>query len=296
MTGSNPSLWIRIFLLVAGTVLLFLGGPDYFSSRSFRHFWDVGHIVYFALLAGLLARWRFISLMQVAGQWMAILSVTLVAGVSIELLQYGTTRTPDPGDVLRDLTGSLLVLVFGTGGALLQPRTWRNCLQFSVLLLLLVQFVPLARSLIDEAIASRQFPLLSDFDTPFEIDRWGGAPGLSVVSMPAISESRLLKVPLTTARYSGIRLDYFNGDWTSARILRIRVYNPDSNPLQITCRIHDIQHTHGNQEFDDRFNRGFILGTGWNQLEIDLKDVESYEKGDGGSKGPDEGPKEGDEQ
>ena len=29
---------------------------------------------------------------------------------------------------------------------------------------------------------------------------------------------------------------------------------------------------------------------------VDLKDVESYEKGDGGSKDPDEGPEEGGEQ
>jgi VanZ family protein len=273
MTSDNFRLWIHVFLLAGGSVLLFLGGPEYYSSRSFKHSWDIGHIVYFALLAGLLIRQRFVSQMSVARQWTAILVITLVAGVSIEFLQYGTARTPDPGDVLRDLTGSLLALVFGAGKPEIKPVIRRRSLQFAVLVLLLVQLVPLARSLIDEAIAIRQFPLLSDFDTPFEIDRWGGSAGLSMVSMPAISDSKLLRLSLTTARYSGATLDYFDGNWTSGRTLQIRLYNPDTNPLQITCRIHDLQHTDGTQEYQDRYNRTFLLAPGWTQLEIDLKEV-----------------------
>ena len=279
MTRNNLRLWIHVTLLAAGSVLLFLGGPGYDSSRSFKHFWDIGHIVYFALLADLLARQRVINQMPVAGHWTAILVITLIAGVSIEFLQYGTARTPDIGDVLRDLTGSLLVLVFGAGGSALKPVIWRRSLQFAVLALLLVQLAPLARSLIDEAIAIRQFPLLSDFDTPFEIDRWGGSAGLSVVSMPTISESKLLRLSLTTARYSGTALDYFDGNWSSAQSLQIRLYNPDTNPLQITCRIHDLKHTDGTQEYEDRFNRSFLLAPGWTRLEIDLKDVEQSPAG-----------------
>jgi VanZ family protein len=275
MVNKNNRLWIYGISLAMGTVLLFLSGPDLYPSRSFKHFWDIGHILYFVLFAVLLSRWRLVSRMSLAWQWTTILVITLLAGVAIELMQYGTTRTPDAGDVLRDLSGSLLVLVFGPLRSKLQPGSWRNSLQISVSVLLLVLLWPVARSLLDEAIARHQFPLLSGFETPFEIERWAGSARLSVETIASISQDKLLKLSLTTDQYSGATLNYFDGDWTSARTLIISLYNPDASPLQITCRIHDLQHTDGNEEYEDRFNRSFLLMQGWNQIEIDLNEVKA---------------------
>ena len=271
---KNDRLWIYVILLAAGSVLLFWGGPDYYSSRSFKHFWDLGHLLYFALLTGLLLRWSPVARLSLARQWIIILFITLLLGASIELLQIGTTRSPDTWDVLRDLIGSLMALVFGSSGPKLQPANWRLSLRFFVLALVLAQLWPLAKSLTDEAIARHQFPLLSGFETPFEIDRWSGNAGLSVETVTSISAGRLLKLSLTTEQYSGVSLNYFDGDWTSARTLKISVYNPDANPLKITCRIHDLQHTDGYEEYEDRYNRSFILTQGWNHIEIDLEEVE----------------------
>jgi len=276
--NNNNRVWIYGVLLAAGSVLLFVGGPDYYSPRSFKHFWDIGHILYFALLAGLLCRWRPVSRLSPASQWAIILFITLLLGVSIELLQYGTTRTPDTGDVLRDLTGSLLVLVFSPLGSKLQAAG-RPALRFVVLVLALAQLWPLAKSLTDEAIARHQFPLLSGFETPFEIDRWSGNAGLSVETKTLVAEGRLLKLSLTTDQYSGAALNYFDGNWTSARTLKFSLYNPDARPLQITCRIHDLQHADGNEEYQDRFNRSFVLAQGWNRIEIDLNEVQQSPAG-----------------
>jgi len=273
MLNKNVRLWVYGVLLAAGSVLLFVGGPDYYSARSFKSFWDTGHIVYFALFAGLLSRWSLVSRMSLAWQWTIILVSTLLLGVSIEFLQHGAARTPDAGDVLRDLTGSLLVLVFGSLGSKLQPARRRLSLQFSVLLLLLVQLWPLTKSLIDEAIARHQFPLLSGYETPFEIDRWAGSARLSVETMASISEGKLLKLSLTTDQYSGATLNYFDGNWASASTLKISLYNPDADPLPITCRIHDLQHVDGDEEYEDRFNRSFLLMQGWNHIEINLDEV-----------------------
>ena len=273
MFGKYSRSWIYGVPLAIGSVLLFLGGPDYYSSRSFTHAWDIGHIVYFALLTGLLSRWRFVANMSLAGQWIFILAITLLLGVSIELMQYGTARTPDIGDVLRDLTGSLIVLVFGSTRAALRPVSLRLSLQVAVLSLSLVQLWPVAKSLIDESIARHQFPLLSDFETPFEIDRWTGSARLSVESVPSITRSRLLKLSLSTEQYSGAALKYFDGDWTSAGRLEFSLYNPDEDPLQITCRIHDLQHADGHEEYEDRFNRRYTLMHGWNRIDIDLDEV-----------------------
>ncbi|HAJ93129.1 MAG TPA: hypothetical protein DCO71_11040 [Gammaproteobacteria bacterium] len=273
MFNKNVRIWIYGVFLAIGSVLLFLGGPDYYSSRSFKHFWDIGHIVYFSLLTGLLSQWRLVSRMSLAWQWTIILGITILLGVSIELMQHGTTRTPDTGDVLRDLTGSLLVLVYGSLGSKLQPDSRRFSLQFSVLVLSLVQLWPVTKSLIDEAIARHQFPLLSGFETPFEIDRWAGSAGLTVETIASISHDKLLKLSLTTDQYSGAILNYFDGNWALARTLKISLYNPDAEPLQIICRIDDLQHADGDQEYEDRFNRGFLLMQGWSHLEIDLDEV-----------------------
>ena len=279
MFNKNVRLWIYGVFLAIGSVLLFLGGPDYYSSRSFKSLWDIGHIVYFVLFASLLSRWSLVSRMSLAWQWAIILVSTLLLGVSIELIQYGTTRTPDTGDVLRDLTGSFLVLVFGSLGLKLQSASRRLFLQFSVLVLLLVQLWPVTKSLIDEAIARYQFPLLSGHETPFEIDRWTGSARLSIETIASISQGRLLKLSLTTDQYSGAALNYFDGNWASARTLKISLYNPDADPLQITCRIHDLQHADGNEEYKDRFNRSFLLIQGWNHIVINLDEVEQSPAG-----------------
>jgi hypothetical protein len=273
MFSKNVHAWIYGVLLTVGSVFLFIGGPDYYASRSFKHSWDIGHIVYFALLAGLLTRWRFVTQMALTRQWATILVITLLVGGSIELMQHGTTRMPDTGDVLRDLTGSLLVLVFGSLGSALKPASWRLSLQFAVLVLSLVQLWPLTKSLIDEAIARWQFPVLSDLETPFEIDRWAGSATLSVESIPSISQDKLLKLSLTTDRYSGAELRYFDGNWTSLHTFEVSLYNPDANPLQITCKIRSLKHADGHKEYEERFYRNFLLMHGWNHIEIDLDEV-----------------------
>ena len=279
MLKKNHSFWFISILLLIGSILLFIGGPDYYSSRSLKNFWDMGHILYFALLSILLTRWSPVSRMSLLWQWTSILTITFLFGVSIELMQYGTARTPNMGDVLRDLTGSLLVLVFGSPGMKLQPVHRRLPLQLSVAVLTLVMIWPLVRSLIDEAILWYQFPLLSGFETPFEIDRWHGDSGLSVESNTPISDGQVLKLSLTTDKYSGVSLRYFDGNWVSASSLKMRFYNPDTDSLQIVCRIHDLQHSDGYEEYDDRYNRSFLLLPGWNQLEIDLDDVQQSPAG-----------------
>lgn len=279
MRITNHSAWFIGILLLIGSILLFVGGPDDYSSRSLKRFWDMGHIIYFALFTVSLSRWRPVSRMPLIRQWAVILTITLLVGVSIELMQYGTTRTPSTGDVIRDLAGSLLALVFGPLGKKIEPITRRFSLQISVIVLMLVLLWPLVKSIIDEAVAHYQFPLLSGFETPFEVDRWQGGDKLSVESISSISAGKLLKLSLTTDKYSGASLRYFDGNWSSARTLRISVYNPDKNPLQLSCRIHDQQHTEGYQEYEDRYNRRFLLLPGWNQLEIDLDEVEGSPSG-----------------
>ena len=50
-TSSKPYFFPVLTLIMAlMTILFFIGGPDYHSSRTFKSFWNLGHILYFALL------------------------------------------------------------------------------------------------------------------------------------------------------------------------------------------------------------------------------------------------------
>jgi VanZ family protein len=267
--------WIIVILLIAGTVLLFRGGPDHESARSFKLSWDTGHIIYFALAAWLLSGWRPIARQSLARQWVAILCITLVAGVLIELMQSGAQRSPDINDIVRDMTGSALMLSFGPASALVRSRQRKLFLQITVVIALLLQLWPLAKSLLDEKNARTQFPVLSDFETPFEIDRWRGGAGLAVEQLSVLPGTRVLKVVLSTEQYSGAGLFYLAGDWTQYRSLGISVFNPDEQPLWVTIRAHDRQHTLGDYAYEDRFNRRVLLGQGWNHVEFDLNEVAS---------------------
>jgi hypothetical protein len=263
-------------MLIVGTVLLFRGGPDYDASRSFKHGWDIGHIIYFALVAWLLSGWRPIARQSPARQWAVILCITLIAGSLIELAQQSVAlRNPDINDVLRDLIGSVLILSFGPASANIRSRQWKIILQCTAVSLLLLQLWPIATSVLDEAIARARFPVLADFETPFEISRWNGGDGLSVEQLSTVHGGRALKVPLSTELYSGAGLLYFEGDWRKFHVLKISVFNPDMQPLWVTIRIHDRMHDRGIQKYEDRFNRRVLLKSGWNHIEFDLNEVAS---------------------
>ncbi len=275
VTQKGHRFWIISAGLIIGSILLFLGGPGYDSARSFSKFWDIGHILYFVLVSYALTRWKRVACHALFIQWLLVLSVTLITGVLIEILQYGTQRTPDIGDVIRDLTGSFLFLSFRPAYSRVLIYKTKVFLQAVAVILLLVQLQPLATSLLDETIARQQFPLLSGFETPFELDRWQGDANMSIKHIPSISDGNILKISLSTTQYSGVNLKYFPGDWRNYKTLKLSIYNPQTHPLSITCRIHDIQHTQGIQRYSDRFNHRFLLSQGWNNIEINLSDVAS---------------------
>jgi len=267
--------WITSIGLLTGSVLFFLGGPDYNSPRAFSAFWNLGHIIYFFLLSYSLSKWNWLARYHLSKRWLFVLSVTLVCGTLIELIQHHIpNRTADPTDVIRDLTGSFLFLSFSSAYAADLGKL-KIILRIMALTLLLFQLRPLATDLLDETITWRQFPLLSGFETPFERGRWQGNAHMTIKQIPAIATGHIMQIALSRARYSGVELRYFPRDWRKYKTLELNIYNPQTLPLSISCRIHDRQHTQGPQRYSDRYNHRFLLNHGWNKIEINLNDVAS---------------------
>ena len=267
-----------LLALAVGTFYLFNSGPDYSAVRSSKEVWNLGHIGYFALLIFLLARIPPLQRQPLWRQWLGLLLFSLLLGAGIELLQYGTTRSPDLGDISRDMAGALLALAFHPRLSRFKTCSYRSIARALALLVLFIHLLPLTFALLDEMIARQQFPVLGDFSTPFELWRWDGGADRRVVDLEA---GRALEVGLKTTRYSGAGLAYFPADWRGYQTLNLVFYNPDDKPLRITLRVHDRRHEQGPRAYatNDRFNRAYLLAKGWNKISVSLKQIEHAPRG-----------------
>jgi len=170
---------IIVLALLVGFPFFFLGGPGYHSSRSFAAAWNLGHILFFTLASWLLAR---ILLARNSGitffsLFLQVFFVILLSGIGVELLQMGIDgRFPDLRDVLRNQLGCLVGFAFFSPVAVPAAGIRLRALQAGVVGLVLLAAWPLARAVIDEQLAREQFPVLSDFETPFERLRWKDIP------------------------------------------------------------------------------------------------------------------------
>lgn len=243
--------------------------------RSLEQVWIIGHMLIF--FAGCYLSYMVFPALRdqpFFSQIVLILSVTLLISFLIE-----GTQTFIPGrfgsikDVAANVSGAMACLA-------LKNRLTLKTLPFHVAALILVAFFfwPLLRSLSDESIAYRQFPLLAGFQTPLEKTRFRGDPGqLTVTDQYALYGSRSLRVKLGTETYSGFSLAYMPGNWESYSALRFAVYNPQPNDVLLTTRIHDTPHARSdNMLYEDRYNRRFtIYSEKWTIISIPLGDVEA---------------------
>jgi len=276
--SSRTSFTLRISLVlvaVIGTVLLFVGGPEGTAGRSFHDAWDLGHVLLFGIFAFLLH-----SVLTERTEWsllrrgMVLLAGTVLIGGGVELAQsWIGGRNASLYDLYLDMVGCLCGLVIGRN-ALLRGSVFQvRMLRFMASVLLVASLYPLAVSATDEAVAERQFPVLGDFETPFEASRWTGIARFERSDAFSRSGRHSLKVRLGTETYSGLFLTYAPGNWEGYDHIAFSIYREGSSPAQMGCRIHDAEHIERGRQFDDRFYADIKLETGWNDIVIPLADV-----------------------
>lgn len=266
---------VVLLLIILGAPFFLLGGPGAHGSRSFVALWDLGHILFFFFTSLWLFQYfkyrlpnrSFFSI------FITVFFVVLILGVSIEGLQMlSGERLPDVVDILRNQLGCLVAFVFWYSG----KGSKRIVLRCVALVLVSIALIPLVRGGTDEWIARKQFPLLSDFETNFEIDRWRSGGKLRLEKEISRHGEQALRVQLTTDKYSGVSLKYFQGNWRAFNNLFFSIYLPGDEPLEIVCRVHDSAHEN---RYYDRYNRSILLKNGWNDLVISLAEVENSPKG-----------------
>ncbi len=212
---------ISIYVLsVLGGLFLFFGGPEYYSPRSYRLAWDLGHVcVFFLWTYVLMETWKGFAKKPLQIQLILILAITLCVGFLIELAQSGSHRTFSIEDIFRNIIGSAAAIVFLSPSRKALPRRLLHTIRMIVSVLVLLLIYPFVRVLVDEVIAREQFPVLSNFETPFEIHRWQSRSMIAIDQKEVKEGSASLKVPLTTDKYSGASLAHFPSDWRNYKYL-----------------------------------------------------------------------------
>lgn len=271
LSGRYGKYIFLVGLALLCVVLLFVGGPGPYSSRTFTYAWGLGHLFCFALWTYLYLAWRTPQpLLRQIGE---VLLLALLLGAGSELLQANFGREASWQDLGNDLLGSLLSLSFAPSIKKQLPALRLFSFRFLVLAVVGWAIVPFAKVAIDDLVVRQQFPLLSGFETPLELSRWGGTSKRRLDRQHVYSGSAALRVDLTTSRYSGASLKYFPADWSSYRLLRFQIYNPEEQPLQLYFRIHDQKHKSSGNRYSDRYNTSFVAAAGWTEIEIPLSKV-----------------------
>jgi VanZ family protein len=257
-------------ILVSATYFLLGGETGDTLSRSLKELWNLAHIAYFFLLLCLIGYIQSLKNIPAKILIPGLVFFSLLLGGLIELCQYATGRTPDGQDIVLDLTGPLLALVFLSRYSKPFNRGLLLSFRIALLTLLAVQTTPFAVAVADEIIAYRQFPVLISNDTPFEIGRWRGNADIEI---ERIESANLLKMRLSPEKqFPGTSLRYFPGDWSEYNQLVIRSLNPLSVPLNITVRVHDKAHE-SSYLHQDRFNLNARVQPGWSDLQIELDQI-----------------------
>lgn len=255
-------------------VLLFVGGPDSQDRRLYQAFWDLGHVPLFALLTFVACRLPVFARSPVPGLLVACTLLTLVAGFAIEWAQPLMGRSFEYADVLSDLLGSYIGLSLYLAMKPSLTLAGRSGLYVLMVLLALVSLKPMAFALADEYVMREEFPILADFETPFELSRWeNNLAQLQITHEQARYGEKSMRVDFTPGEYPDITLLDFPGNWRDFKSIRFSVFSTLPASIQMELKIYDDQHAASGYKYADRFNRELIINPGWNDIEVRMEDV-----------------------
>jgi len=260
-----------LFVILA--ILLFVGGPDYYSNRIFANSWDLGHIILFYILVILLFRLPALTDKSLITRVSVTLVIIVTCAVGIELIQIQAHRTSELSDIRRDMVGAFLgyMYVFRQGRF---ANVIRVPLVVGAVIFCAFELMPLAKSLVDEINIHQDKAALSNLEFMFEDQRWVGN-STRLISEEFVSEGEnSLRVDLNTDEYSGVFLRYMRRDWRDEKNLHFSIYYPEKDKLLLHIRISDYSHV-GNNSYYDRYNREIVLKNGWNNVEISIEDIKN---------------------
>jgi len=256
--------------------LLFVGGPDADSHRVYQEIWDTGHVLLFASLSWGLLRLPVLQARRWIEQFLIISGFCLVAGFAVEVLQLFVNRNFEIKDLVNDLLGGYLGLLIFTAQQL-QRQLMLKVVIYSLMLAIIVGvLLPTIFAIVDEYIMQEEFPVLADFETPYELGRWdNNLASLSIVDKIFRHGKKSMQVDFYAGEYPDIALKHFPRDWHGFSAIKFSIFNTAKKDLLIELKIYDQQHKPNGYKYSDRFNRVLTLKPGWNDFLIAMEDISS---------------------
>ena len=261
-----------IFALIF--ILFFIDFPQIFASRSLDRIADFTHIIIFALLVTMAIRYfNAFHKFSPGRQFWYILIFTILLSMLIEFLQFFSHRTPDIGDILRNILGAGIGFVYAYKMSL-RRKPYFKIVMGLLLLCVCFELYFVVRAVSDDTRARINFPVLADFESSYEIDRWEGRAEYKIVDNISKSGAHALQVKFLKDAFSDISLIHFPGDWQDYANLALHIFNTGQDTVTLFIRIYDIgYHETKSEEKFDRYNSHFRLDPGWNTITIPIEEI-----------------------
>jgi len=274
---SSINKYLGASVVVLCVAFLFLCNLDTSDSRILHEIFEYGHLPLFGVISlGILS---VINRKNIARARPFILAwfITISLGIVTEIIQLITPeRFFEVRDIIFDAVGAgcFLMLAYPFSDKVIRVG---HILRTSALILILSGTIPIFLAAGDQRDMSNSFPLIGTFESSLEMSRWGAKDGrISRSTLYATQGIYSLRADLLPSEYPGISINYLIRDWIGYNRLIFDVFLDGDKTLNITARIHDKVH---NQEYEDRFNKRFVLDPGENTVVIDLDDVAVAPKG-----------------
>ena len=270
---------VSITLLVVG---LFVGGPSYYDNNVVRALWESGHFVLFCFSSFYLYTYSKLNRIDEIKRLILILGILFVAGFTAEVIQLFVGRDFETKDLLNNLFGIVAGLLIPY--LRLKTHTGRTVLLWLLVVLLTFFSQRQLLSTIAQEVRLRQdFPVLSDFETSSQLERWmsdqGDLARLSI-SDSNVKDGRFsMCVELLPGKYPGITLKRLNRNWQDYQFIKLSIYLDEAHLLNLAIKVYDRQHPNSGYDYSDRFNGTLSLSPGWNDFSLPMHSIQNAPTG-----------------
>jgi VanZ family protein len=270
-----------LILLVAISLLLTLSSPEptQIMLRSTQHLWNLGHLALFFIISSCIYHFRSRRLHSLYKEALELIAYPFIFGLCIELIQPWFERTTSFEDIIKNLTGSLLAFCLLSTHLPLSSKKQHSVLSCLAIVLSCYALKPFVTSYYDESLTTNSFPVINNFESPFELSRLSAVGDKTKINIIVQDNGKhTLSVSIQKEDYSGVSIRYLANNWQSYNHLIYSIYNPLPEPQTLTLRIHDDQHSHSSFDYNDRFNKKIELKPGWNKISTQLGEVKHAPK------------------
>lgn len=275
---------LGLLLILALFVLLFVGGPGVNDLRIVKAIWQSGHFVLFAVVVFSILQIEFVAKQK----WLHLFVATGVFsswfGVATEALQLLIGRDFEFADIGNDIIGGyagffISRFVFLSRQKSANNKQWQLAYLSGFIVLALLGTRAAIVTLLDEQQIKSSFPILSNFETAFEVTRWDYRSAKLLISeSPKPNKSDSMQVIFQPDRYPDITLKDFVHDWSDYHHLKFSLFSSQQDSIEMVVKVYDDAHRLMGYQYSDRFNQKIILKPGWNHFSFLLETIQNSPK------------------